>query len=213
MTLESLIRGTTMISITGGTGGVVRGLCCDSRSIRADDLFFALPGTRDDGGRHVAEAVAGGAIAVVSGGDHPGLSVPLVRVADARAAMADLAAAFYAFPSSSLAVTGVTGTNGKTTTAWMIRHLCMTVGRSCGLIGTIEYILPGEVVPATRTTPESIDIQRMLARMSEGGFRAASLEVSSHALVQQRVRAVQFDTAVFTNLCQYHLDYHASMEA
>ncbi len=213
MTLESLIRGTAMISITGGTGGVVRGLCCDSRSIRAGDLFFALPGTRDDGGRHVAEAVAGGAIAVVSGGDHPGLSVPLVRVADARAAMADLAAAFYAFPSSSLAVTGVTGTNGKTTTAWMIRHLCMTVGRSCGLIGTIEYILPGEVVPATRTTPESIDIQRMLARMSEGGFRAASLEVSSHALVQQRVRAVQFDAAVFTNLSQDHLDYHASMEA
>jgi len=133
-------------------------------------------------------------------------------VLSARVAMADLATAYYSFPSRSLAVAGITGTNGKTTTSWIIRHLCDAVGRSCGLIGTIRYILPGVVEPASRTTPESLDLQRMLAGMRDGGFRAVSVEVSSHALVQQRVRGTEFDAAVFTNLSQDHLDYHASME-
>jgi UDP-N-acetylmuramoyl-L-alanyl-D-glutamate--2,6-diaminopimelate ligase len=138
--------------------------------------------------------------------------VPHVRVPEARAAMAEIANAFYESPSASLAVAGVTGTNGKTTTAWIIRHLCETVGRSCGLIGTIEYVLPGIVKEATRTTPESLDLQRMLAEMRDGGFKAAALEVSSHALKQQRVLGIEFDAAIFTNLTQDHLDYHGTME-
>jgi len=127
--------------------------------------------------------------------------------------MADVAAAYYGFPSSSLAVAGVTGTNGKTTTAWIMRHLCETVGRSCGLIGTIQYVLPGRVVNASHTTPESLELQRLLASMRDGGFRAVSMEVSSHALVQHRVRGIEFDAAVFTNLTQDHLDYHGTMDA
>ena len=119
---------------------------------------------------------------------------------------------YYGHPSRTLAVAGVTGTNGKSTTAWIIRHLCNTVGRPCGLIGTIRYELPGISEPASRTTPESIDLQRMLAVMRDGGFRAASLEVSSHALVQERVGAIEFDAAIFTNLSQDHLDYHGTMD-
>jgi UDP-N-acetylmuramoyl-L-alanyl-D-glutamate--2,6-diaminopimelate ligase len=126
--------------------------------------------------------------------------------------MAEISSAWHANPSLSLAVAGVTGTNGKTTTTWIIRHLSSAVGRPCGLVGTVEYVLPGHVEPASRTTPESIELQSMLAEMRDGGFRAAALEVSSHALVQHRTDAVEFDAAVFTNLTQDHLDYHGSLE-
>jgi UDP-N-acetylmuramoyl-L-alanyl-D-glutamate--2,6-diaminopimelate ligase len=210
--LDALLSGTRVLSVTGQLPGGILGMSCDSRSVKQGDLFFALPGSRENGVRFAHDAVERGAVAVVSGEEIPDLRVPIVRVPDARGAMADLAAAFHGFPSTSLAVAGVTGTNGKTTTAWIIRHLCEAVGRSCGLIGTIEYILPGVVEPASRTTPESIDLQRMLAGMRDGGFRAASLEVSSHSLVQQRVRGIEFDAAVFTNLTQDHLDYHGTME-
>ena len=193
----------------------ISGLSCDSRSISAGDLFFAIPGSRENGIHFVREAIEKGAVAVVTAEDLPRNEIPeipMVRVSDARLAMAALASSFYGHPSSSIAVAGVTGTNGKTTTAWIIRHLCDAVGRPCGLVGTIEYVLPGIVEPANRTTPESIELQRMLAVMRDGGFRAAALEVSSHALMQHRAGGVEFDAAVFTNLTQDHLDYHGSME-
>ena len=210
--LRELVGTTKVLSITGSPSVIVRGLSCDSRTVVPGDLFFALPGLHDNGGHFASDAAARGATGIVSEQELGGLSVPLVRVPAAREAMADIAAAFYRHPSATLAVAGVTGTNGKTTTAWIIRHLCERVGRSCGLIGTIEYVLPGIVAPATRTTPESIELQRMMAVMRDGGFRAVSLEVSSHALIQQRVRGTEFDAAIFTNLTQDHLDYHGSME-
>ena len=210
--LATLIRNTTVVSITGNGEIPIRGLSCDSRSVMEGDLFFVLPGTKVNGSHYVHDAIARGAVAVVTGEDLTGINVPLVRVPVAQEALADLATAFYGHPSSSLAVAGVTGTNGKTTTAWIIRHLCDTVGRPCGLVGTIKYILPGIVEDASRTTPGAIELQRMLATMRDGGFRAAALEVSSHALVQQRVRGVEFDAAIFTNLTQEHLDYHGTME-
>jgi UDP-N-acetylmuramoyl-L-alanyl-D-glutamate--2,6-diaminopimelate ligase len=215
MKLESLLQSTPVISVSGEAGVSVTGLGCDSRLVQPGDLFFALPGSKENGMRFVGEAVEKGAAALVTDGDLarnevPG--IPVVRVPDARAAMADLAAAYHGNPSRSLAVAGVTGTNGKTTTAWIIRHLCDAVGRACGLVGTIEYVLPGVVEPASRTTPESIDLERMLATMRDGGFKAASLEVSSHALVQKRVKGIEFDAAIFTNLTQDHLDYHGTME-
>jgi UDP-N-acetylmuramoyl-L-alanyl-D-glutamate--2,6-diaminopimelate ligase len=176
------------------------------------DLFFALPGARENGVRFALDAAGKGAVAVVTGEDLAGVRIPIVRVENARESMASIASEFYGDPSRSLAVAGVTGTNGKTTTAWIIRYLCDAVGRACGLVGTIEYVLPGIVEPASRTTPESIDLQRMLARMRDGGFRAAALEVSSHALIQHRAGGIEFDAAVFTNLTQDHLDYHGSME-
>ncbi len=212
-TLGSLIRHTPVISVIGREDVLVGKLACDSRKVSAGDLFFALPGTRENGALHAGEAVARGAVGIVTDTDLPGMDATVVRVPDARGAMADLAAAFHGMPSSSLAVAGVTGTNGKTTTAWIIRHLCSAAGRACGLIGTVEYILPGVTMPASRTTPESIDLQEMLAGMRDGGFKAVALEVSSHALVQQRVRGMEFDAAIFTNLTQDHLDYHGTMEA
>lgn len=190
----------------------VSGLAYDSRSIRPGDLFFALPGSRDDGAKHVLEAVAAGAVAVVGEGRIATDAVPFIPVHSARLAMATAASSFHANPSHSLAVAGVTGTNGKSTTAWIIRHLCTAVGRPCGLVGTIRYELPGVSETASRTTPESVDLQEMLAAMRDGGFRAAALEVSSHALIQHRTAGVEFDAAVFTNLTQDHLDYHGSMD-
>ena len=210
--LGSLVSSTKVLSINGNAEGGVTGLSCNSRSIEPGDLFFALSGTHKNGGDFASDAVEHGAVAVVSDQELSGISIPIVRVPVAREAMADIANAYYGSPSLTLALAGVTGTNGKTTTAWIIRHLCETIGRSCGLIGTIEYVLPGLQEAATRTTPESIDLQRMLAQMRDGGFKAAALEVSSHALVQHRVRGIEFDAAIFTNLTQDHLDYHGTME-
>lgn len=210
--LGTLLRGLSILSVTGKGEAEVTGLAFDSRAVEQGNLFFALPGSRDDGSRHALQAVERGAVAVVTQEELTGVTVPIVRVREAREIMAGIAATFYGNPSASLAVAGVTGTNGKTTTAWIIRHLCDAVGRACGLVGTIEYVLPGVVEAASRTTPESIDLQRMLGAMRDGGFKAASLEVSSHALIQHRVGGVEFDAAIFTNLTQDHLDYHRTMD-
>lgn len=210
--LESLLSSTAVLSVMGKAEGPVSGLSYDSRTVESGNLFFALDGAHQNGGCFASDAAERGAIGIVTDQELPSLPIPVIRVPSARKAMGDIANAYYGFPSATLAVAGVTGTNGKTTTAWIIRHLCETVGRACGLIGTIEYVLPGVQEPATRTTPESVDLQRMLARMRDGGFKAAALEVSSHALVQHRVRGVEFDAAIFTNLTQDHLDYHGTME-
>jgi len=211
-TLGALLSGIASLPSQEVAGTKVTGITCDSRKVVNGNLFFALQGTHDDGSRHVEEVARKGAVAVVCQGEVPSYGIPAIRVPSARIAMASASAAYYGNPSRTLAVAGVTGTNGKSTTAWIIRHLCGTVGRPCGLIGTISYELPGLSEPASRTTPESIDLQRMLAEMRDGGFRAASLEVSSHALVQERVGALEFDAAVFTNLTQDHLDYHGTMD-
>jgi UDP-N-acetylmuramoyl-L-alanyl-D-glutamate--2,6-diaminopimelate ligase len=208
----ALLSGIVSLPSTEVAGREVSGITCDSRKVVPGNLFFALPGSLDDGSRHVEEAARKGAVAVVCQVELSSHGIPAIRVPSARAAMASAAAAYYGQPSRTLAVSGVTGTNGKSTTAWIIRHLCNTVGRPCGLIGTIRYELPGISEPASRTTPESIDLQRMLAVMRDGGFRAASLEVSSHALVQERVGALEFDAAIFTNLTQDHLDFHGTMD-
>jgi UDP-N-acetylmuramoyl-L-alanyl-D-glutamate--2,6-diaminopimelate ligase len=127
-------------------------------------------------------------------------------------AMADMAAAFHLHPADRLGVMGVTGTNGKTTTAFLVKHLLDAAQRRCGLIGTVKYCVGESEMDAPRTTPESLDLQEMLARMLDAGNKTVAMEVSSHALVQHRVRAIEFDAAVFTNLTQDHLDYHKTME-
>lgn len=211
-TIGVLLSGVASIPSPEVAALKVTGIACDSRKVLPGNLFFALTGSLDNGSRHAGEAARKGAVAVVCQGEVSSHGLPVITVASARAAMASASAAYYGHPSRTLAVAGVTGTNGKSTTAWIIRHLCGEVGRPCGLIGTIRYELPGVSEPAARTTPESLDLQRMLGTMRDGGFLAASIEVSSHALVQERVGALEFDAAVFTNLSQDHLDYHGTMD-
>ncbi|MFO1050980.1 MAG: UDP-N-acetylmuramoyl-L-alanyl-D-glutamate--2,6-diaminopimelate ligase [Planctomycetota bacterium] len=190
----------------------VAALAFHSTEVVPGTLFFAIPGTREDGARYVDEALDRGAIAVVC--ERPmSLRVPVVVVRDVRIALADAACAFYDDPSSELTTIGVTGTNGKTTTTHLLRHLLETDGRPAGLLGTISYEFGGRRIPASNTTPDPVRLQGYLREMADRRVQACVMEVSSHALEQQRVRGVRFRAAVFTNLTQDHLDYHGTMSA
>lgn len=197
-----------------GAAGAVRvsGVAYDSRKVQAGDVFFALPGAKDDGGRHAAEAVARGARVVVHEGVLEVAGAASVRAADAREAMGRVAAEFYGRPSEKVDVLGVTGTNGKTTTTWLIRHLLERGGEGCGLIGTVKYAIGGREAEAGRTTPESADLQRMFAEAAAAGQGAVAMEVSSQGLVAKRLAGTRVALAVFTNLTPEHLDFHGTME-
>jgi len=186
-------------------------LAYDSRRVRAGTLFFCVPGYQRDGHDFAAAAVAAGAAALVV--ERPlGLGVPEIVVDSVRGATGPLAARFHHDPSAELRVIGITGTNGKTTTAHLVRALLEAGGERCGLLGTVESIISGTALPATRTTPEAIDLQANFREMLDGGERWCAMEVSSHALALGRTDAVRFAAAVFTNLTQDHLDFHDSME-
>jgi UDP-N-acetylmuramoyl-L-alanyl-D-glutamate--2,6-diaminopimelate ligase len=190
----------------------VTGVAYASGSVERGDAFFCISGFRHDGHDFAADAVARGAAAIVATRDVPGLTVPLVLVEDTRAALAVASARIFGEPSLRMDVVGITGTNGKTTTTYLLDSVLRTAGRVTGVIGTIGTRLAGERLPASRTTPESRDLQELLARMSAAGVSAVSLEVSSHAIDLHRVDAVRFAVAAFTNLSQDHLDYHATLE-
>jgi UDP-N-acetylmuramoyl-L-alanyl-D-glutamate--2,6-diaminopimelate ligase len=213
MKLEALLSAIQPVSVEGPLDREISSLCYDSRRVREGALFFALRGEKTDGSAFVDQAVAAGAAAIV------GESAPFksratsIVVSDARLAMADLAAEFFGHADRYLKIAGVTGTNGKTTTAFLIRHICECALLRCGLLGTVRYQIGDRILPAARTTPESLDVHDLLWQMRSAGCKAAAMEVSSHALVQARVRGVEFDAAVFTNLTQDHLDYHKTMEA
>jgi UDP-N-acetylmuramoyl-L-alanyl-D-glutamate--2,6-diaminopimelate ligase len=194
-----------------GAGVEITGLAYDSRAVAAGDLFFCVSGFRSDGHEFAAQAVHAGAAALIV--ERPlGLGVPEVLVESARAAMAPVAARFYGDPARELRVVGVTGTNGKTTTAYLVRALLEAGGEQCGLLGTVKSVIGGRERPVARTTPEAIDLQAQLRAMLDGGDRACAMEVSSHALELGRAEAIGFAAAVFTNISRDHLDFHASME-
>jgi UDP-N-acetylmuramoyl-L-alanyl-D-glutamate--2,6-diaminopimelate ligase len=214
MKLDTLLPELPEAQCRGASTREIAGLACDSRHVRPGWLFVAIPGNKLDGAAFIEDAVTRGAVAVVSEQALPSLrEVAVIRVPNAREALARLASAFYGDPASRLRLVGVTGTNGKTTVAYMIRDVLESVGQSCGLIGTVEYRLGNRVIPASRTTPDSLTLHSYFAQMVQSGCRAAVMEVSSHALDQGRVWGVEFDAAVFTNLTQDHLDYHTTMEA
>jgi UDP-N-acetylmuramoyl-L-alanyl-D-glutamate--2,6-diaminopimelate ligase len=194
-------------------GGDLRpvGLCADSRRVKPGDLFFCLPGHTVDGHDYAAEAVARGAAALVVERLLP-LGVPQIVVKDSRMALAVMADRFYGSPSARVKVIGVTGTNGKTTTTHLIESILQEAGRTCGVIGTIEARFAGRSLPMSSTTPDCLELQRLLAGMAAEGTDYCAMEVSSHALEQGRVKGVKFRTAIFTNLTQDHLDYHGTME-
>lgn len=192
----------------------IRGIAYDSREVQPGDVFIALRGLKATGADFAAEAIRRGAVAVVA--DRPAAvatSVPWVIVTDARAAMASLAGEFYGHPSRSMQVVGITGTNGKTTTAYLLRAVFLSAGKKCGLLGTVAYSVGDRERPALRTTPEAPDVQRMFQQMVESGCRACVMEVSSHALALRRVDDTTFAAGVFTNLTRDHLDYHGDMES
>jgi UDP-N-acetylmuramoyl-L-alanyl-D-glutamate--2,6-diaminopimelate ligase len=189
----------------------IASLAYDSRRVQPGALFFCAPGEHSDGHDHAAQAVRAGAAALLV--ERPlGLGVPEVTVESARAAMGPVAARFYGDPARRLRVLGVTGTNGKTTTAYLMRALLQASGLQCGLLGTVKSVIGGREEPAARTTPEAIDLQADLRAMLAAGDEACAMEVSSHALALGRADAIRFAAAVFTNLTQDHLDFHPTME-
>jgi UDP-N-acetylmuramoyl-L-alanyl-D-glutamate--2,6-diaminopimelate ligase len=190
---------------------VVTSLSYDSRTAGPGALFFCVSGFERDGHDFAAEAVAAGAVALVVE-RRLGLGVPELVVASVREAMPGLAARFHGDPSAQLRVVGVTGTNGKTTTAFLVRALLEAAGISCALLGTVKSVIGGQERELGRTTPEAIELQAAFAAMLRAGDRACAIEVSSHALELHRADATHFAAAIFTNLTQDHLDFHPSME-
>ncbi|HZA59364.1 MAG TPA: UDP-N-acetylmuramoyl-L-alanyl-D-glutamate--2,6-diaminopimelate ligase [Solirubrobacterales bacterium] len=212
MELAELVRAANLpAEMRGAVETPITSLAYDSRAVSEGTLFFCVTGLSRDGHEFAPAAIEAGAAALVV--ERPlELGVPEVRVADARAAMAPLAATFQGDPTAELSVVGVTGTNGKTTTAFLTRKLLEAAGRRCGLLGTVQRVVGGQVEEVERTTPEAIDLQATFARMLDSGDEACAMEVSSHALVLHRTDAIHFDVKVFTNLTQDHLDFHADME-
>ncbi len=204
MTLRELIG-------EGAPDVEVSGLAYSSRAVTPGTLFFCVPGFKADGHDFAADAVERGAAALVV--ERPlGLGVPEVQVGDVRAATAEIAARFYGDPTAELDVVGITGTNGKTTTTFLVRSILEAADMQCGLLGTVASIVGGRREDVERTTPEAIDLQATFRRMLDAGDRACAMEVSSHALHLHRVDGVHFACRVFTNLTQDHLDFHPTME-
>jgi UDP-N-acetylmuramoyl-L-alanyl-D-glutamate--2,6-diaminopimelate ligase len=212
MRLDQIAGPLEGAGIEGDPSTEVVGLAYDSRAVEPGWLYFCVPGTVTDGHRFASDAVAAGASALVV--ERPlGLGVPEVVVGSVRQAMAPVAALFEGDPTAELTVAGVTGTNGKTTTSFLLRDLLEADGRRTGLIGTVRQVVGGKVEEVERTTPESVDLQATFRRMLDSGDTACVMEVSSHALEQHRADSIEFDLAVFTNLSQDHLDYHGDMES
>ncbi|HTS51232.1 MAG TPA: UDP-N-acetylmuramoyl-L-alanyl-D-glutamate--2,6-diaminopimelate ligase [Bryobacteraceae bacterium] len=215
MTLADILNGVRLrapLSLETGSREVL-GLEYDSRKVQAGFLFFAFPGARTDGRQFAQEAIAKGAVAVVSELPAPeGFQGTWLEAEHGRQALATAARNFYDHPDQRLGLTGVTGTNGKTTTTFLIDSILRAAGKTTALVGTIEYRLAGELRPAVNTTPESLDLYRIFHELEQAGGTHATMEVSSHALALDRVYGITFHTAVFTNLTRDHLDFHHTME-
>src|SRR5438132_9456384 len=212
MHLKTLAGAIPVRQVIGPLDRAVESIAYDSRRVQRNGLFVALRGEKNDGHEFIGQAIENGASVIVAEREEKNPRATCLLVENTRTALADLAATFYGLPARRLKLAAVTGTNGKTTTTFLIKHICEKAGLRCGLIGTVRYEIGERVLPAARTTPESLDLQELLAQIANAGCRAAAMEVSSHALTQERVRGLEWDVAVFTNLTQDHLDYHGTME-
>ena len=209
--LEALVRALAPSEVTGARPVEIRDLAYDTRKVARGALFFCVRGQRTDGHDLAWEAIERGAEALVVERELE-VSVPQLVVDDVRTAMAIAGDTFFGEPTKELEVAGVTGTNGKTTTAFLLRSILESAGRRPGLVGTVEWVIGGERRPAPFTTPEAIDLQRLLREMLDAGDRSVALEASSHGAALRRLDRVRFDALVFTNLSQDHLDLHGTME-
>ena len=212
MQLKVLAASIPVRQVIGTLDRTVESIAYDSRRVQKNGLFVALRGEKTDGHQFIEQAIERGASVIVTEREEKQPRVTSLMVDDTRSALADLAATFYGYPAARLKMAAVTGTNGKTTTTFLIKHICEKAGMHCGLIGTVRYEIGERVLPATRTTPESLDLQELLAQIVNAGCKAAAMEVSSHALAQERTRGLEWDVALFTNLTQDHLDFHGTME-
>src|SRR5438876_11387747 len=212
MQLKVLTRAISPRRVIGSLDREVESIAYDSRRVQGNTLFVAIRGEKSDGHQFVDQAIEQGASVIVAEREISSPRATCLVVGDSRSALADLSSAFYGVPARKLKMAAVTGTNGKTTTTFLIKHICEKAGMRCGLLGTVQYEIGDRILPAIRTTPEALDIQELLAQIVNAGGRAAAMEVSSHALAQERTRGIEWDVAVFTNLTQDHLDFHGTME-
>jgi len=214
MKLKDLIKGVEGCKVEGDSCREVAGLSCVAQEVKPGDCFVAMKGVRADGHDFVDEALRRGASVVVS---ERSLNLPAgvtgAVVPDSRLALALMSSSFFRDPSAEMTLVGITGTNGKTTTTYLMEAILREAGRRPGVIGTVEYRFCGKAESAPNTTPESCELQKLLSRMRDAGVDACAMEVSSHALSQERVSGCRFDAALFTNLTPEHLDYHSDMEA
>ncbi|TAL22419.1 MAG: UDP-N-acetylmuramyl-tripeptide synthetase, partial [Nitrospirae bacterium] len=218
MTLKTLINGMEINEIKGNPDIEISGIAYDSRKVKQGDVFIAMKGEKVDGHGFIGDAIKRGAAAVVyerliSDELKADSNKPIaIKVNDSRKALAYISNNFYGRPSEELAIIGVTGTNGKTTTTYLLKSILQAWGKEVGLIGTISYIVKDKHYDAPHTTPEALEFQAMLSEMHSAGCSHVVAEVSSHALAQRRVDYTNFDVAVFTNLTRDHLDYHHTMD-
>ena len=208
--LTDILKNTPVREVCGDTAAAIGGLVYDSRAVKPGDCFFAVPGTQSDGHDYIPIAVEKGAAAIVCERMPADAAegVAYVLVGDSAGAMADMAAAFYDYPSRELKLVGITGTNGKTTTATLLYDLVRAMGYKAGLISTVVYKIDGREVEATHTTPDSIRLNAMMREMADAGCAYCFMECSSHAIVQERTRGLDFAGGIFSNITHDHLDYH-----
>src|SRR5271154_3185525 len=212
MTFQQVLYGAEVLAQSGDPG--VSSVEYDSRRVKPGTLFVAMKGESSDGNRFIDQAISAGAVAIVTDSalETPRPGVAWAQVVHGRRALARLSANFYKRPAERMAISGITGTNGKSTTAFLIESIFLAAGRKTALVGTIEYHVAGKILAAPHTTPEALELNRLLSEGLGVGVTEAVMEVSSHALEQQRVFGIPFDVAVFTNLTRDHLDYHGTME-
>ena len=212
MKLKEILKETNFISFSGDGDTEITDITCNSREVVPGSIFVCIKGFKSDGHKYLGDAISRGAVCAVITEDVPDSKVPTVRVEDARFAMAQMSASLYSHPSRDIKVIGITGTNGKTTTAHLIRSIIEMAGHKTGLIGTTSIIINGVETPSERTTPESCLFQKYLRQMADLGAKYCVTEVSSHSLELMRVSCTHFAAAVFTNLTHEHLDLHGTME-
>lgn len=212
MKLQELLEGLEILSANVNLETEIAQVCYDSRQVKPGDLFVALSGYTVDGHRFIPQAIASGAAAVLCQVLPENGETPYVQVADSRRALAVTGANFFGRPADTMTMVGMTGTNGKTTSTYLLKAILEARGEKVGLIGTNQNMIGEEVLPTERTTPESFELQKLFARMRDAGCAYVVMEVSSHALFLDRVYGVSYEVGVFTNLTQDHLDFHKTME-
>ena len=212
MKLKELLAGLEILSSNVNLETEAAQVCYDSRQVKSGDLFVALSGYAVDGHRFIPQAMASGAAAVLCQVPPENGETPYVQVADSRRALAVAGANFFGHPAKGMTMVGVTGTNGKTTSTYLLKAVLEAQGKKVGLIGTNQNMIGEKALPTERTTPESFELQKLFARMRDAGCTHVVMEVSSHALALDRVYGVRYQVGVFTNLTQDHLDFHGTME-